>query len=44
MVPAEGDGSQYGHQPSAVTKATLRISFTWTQVNVLFWSTQTKSH
>ena len=39
-MPAEGDGSQCRHQPSAVTKAILRISSTRTLVNALFWSTQ----
>ena len=40
VVPAEGDGSQCRHQPSAVAKAILRISFALTLVNALFWSTQ----
>ena len=40
MVPAEGDGSQYRHQPTAVIFAVLRISFALTIVNALFWSTQ----
>ena len=40
MVPAEGDGSQHRHQPTAVILATLRISFAWTLVNAQCWSTQ----
>ena len=40
MVPAEGDGSQHRHQPTAVILATLRISFALTLVNARIWSTQ----
>ena len=40
VVPAEGDGSQHRHQPTAVILAMLRISFALALVNAVFWSTQ----